>query len=144
MRAGGPRDPRSPELTGPSDYLFVWGYAPSVYYWSGLLPATRYLSTQPLTGVPADVQYINGEHRSILEESLTAAARAQLLRDLEETQPKYIVDEMGFYNGDLAILKYPDLQEVMDKYKSIGSTGRCLLYVRRDLTKKFLLRRSIR
>ena len=144
IRAGGPRDPRSPEAAGPSDYLFVWGYAPSVYYWSGLLPATRYLSTQPLTGVPADVQYINGEHRSILEESLTAAARAQLLRDLEETQPKYIVDEMGFYNGALAILKYPDMQEVMDKYKSIGSTGRCLLYVRRDLTKKFLLRHSIR
>lgn len=141
IRADGPRKRQAHD---PSDYLFVWGYRPEVYYWSGLLPASRYLSTQPLTGVPADIHYFTHEYRSLLDEADTAPARAQLVRDLEETQPKYIVDEIGFFNGDLAILKYSDLQGIMDKYKSIGSTGRFLVYVRKDLTKKYLLRHSPR
>jgi hypothetical protein len=57
---------RARAIDGSADYLFVWGYRPEIYYWSGLLPASRYLSAQPLTGVPADAQYANGEHRSIL------------------------------------------------------------------------------
>src|SRR5712692_2708908 len=141
IRAGGPRTRQADE---PSDCLFVWGYRPEVYFWSGLLPASRFLSTQPLTGVPADIHYFTNEYRSLLDEADTAPARAQLVRDLQETQPKYIVDEIGFFNGDLAILKYTELQEIMDKYKSIGSTGRYLLYVRKDLTKKYMLRHSPR
>src|ERR1041384_1561511 len=126
---------------GAADYLFVWGYRPEVYYWSGLLPASRYLSAQPLTGVPADAQYLNGERRSILDESSTASARAQLIRDLNETQPKYIIDELGFFNGELAILQYPELKEYMSGYKPLGSTGRFLVYIRRDLTLKNLSRK---
>lgn len=137
IRQGSP-DARA--SAGPADYLFVWGYRPELYYWSGLLPASRYLSAQPLTGVPADAQYANGEHRSILEESSTAAARAQLISDLKETQPKYIIDELGFFNGDLAILEYPELKEYMGSYKALGATGRFLVYIRRDLTRKNLLR----
>lgn len=136
----GIRQGSSDASAGAADYLFVWGYRPELYYWSGLLPASRYLSAQPLTGVPADAQYANGEHRSILEESSTAAARAQLIRDLKETQPKYIIDELGFFNGDLAILEYPELKEYMGSYKALGATGRFLVYIRRDLTRKNLLR----
>jgi hypothetical protein len=128
------------EGRGPGDYVFVWGYRPEIYFWSGLLPASRFLSSQPLTGVPADVHYFQDDYRSLLDGHATAQAREQLVRDLETTQPKYIVDELGFFNGDLAILKYPELQEVMGKYKFIGSTGRFLLYIRRDLTKKALRR----
>jgi 4-amino-4-deoxy-L-arabinose transferase-like glycosyltransferase len=134
------RSPDARASAGPADYLFVWGYRPELYYWSGLLPASRYLSAQPLTGVPADAQYANGEHRSILEESSTTAARAQLISDLKETQPKYIIDELGFFNGDLAILEYPELKEYMGSYKALGATGRFLVYIRRDLTRKNLLR----
>jgi hypothetical protein len=137
LRAGGPR---TRTADGPTDYLFVWGYRPEIYFWSGLLPASRYLSTQPLTGVPADVHYFGDDYRSLLDEAVTAEARSQLVRDLEETQPKYIVDEIGFFNGHLAILKYPELEEVMGKYKPIGATGRFLLYVRKELTKKYRLR----
>ena len=126
---------------GAADYLFVWGYRPELYYWSGLLPASRYLSAQPLTGVPADAQYANGERRSILDDSSTAAARAQLITDLQETQPKYIIDELGFFNGALAILEYPELKEFMSSYKSMGATGRFLVYIRRDLMRKNLLRK---
>ena len=137
IRAGGPR---ARAANGPPDYVFVWGYRPEVYFWSGLLPASRYLSSQPLTGVPADVHYFDDDYRSLLDEDVTAQARAQLVRDLEETQPKYIVDEIGFFNGDLAILKYPELETVMSEYRAVGSTGRFLIYVRKELRKKYLLR----
>ncbi|HSB09581.1 MAG TPA: glycosyltransferase family 39 protein [Blastocatellia bacterium] len=139
IRAGGPRD-RAPE--GPEDYLFVWGYRPEIYYWSGLLPASRFLSTQPLTGVPADVHYFRDAYRSVLDQSVTEGERAQLLRDLEATQPKYIVDEIGFFNNDLAILRYPELREFLSAYKSIGATGRFFVYVRNDLRRKYQLRHS--
>lgn len=139
LRAGGPR---SRQADGPSDFVFVWGYRPEVYFWSGLLPASRYLSTQPLTGVPADIHYFGKEYRSLLDERVTAEARAQLVRDLSETKPKYIIDEVGFFNADLAILQYPELREFMRDYKPMGATGRFLVYIRRDLTRKGLLRGS--
>ncbi|MFY9556100.1 MAG: glycosyltransferase family 39 protein [Blastocatellia bacterium] len=134
--------PRTRPATGPSDYVFVWGYRPEIYFWSGLLPASRYLSTQPLTGVPADIHYFKNKYRSLLDDAVTAEARSELALDLEESQPKYIVDEIGFFNEGLAILRYPELQDVMIKYKPIGATGRFLLYIRRDLTRKRLLRDS--
>ncbi|MFY9607764.1 MAG: glycosyltransferase family 39 protein [Blastocatellia bacterium] len=139
VRAGGPRN-RAVE--GAADYLFVWGYRPEIYYWSGLLPASRYLSTQPLTGVPADVHYFGDDYRSLLPDDLTEAARAQLLRDLEETGPKYIVDELGFFNADLSIKSYPELREFMTAYKPLGTTGRFFVYLRREFSKKYRQRHA--
>ena len=136
IRAGGPRTRAAGE---PWEYVFVWGYRPEIYYWAGLLPASRYLSTQPLTGVPADVHYFGDDYHSLLDEAATAEARGEVARDLEETQPKYIVDEIGFFNRDLAILKYPELETVMSEYKAAGTTGRFLMYVRKELRKKYLL-----
>jgi hypothetical protein len=133
LRRDGPRS-RPPE--GPADYLFVWGYRPEIYYWSGLLPASRFLSAQPLTGVPADVQYINGERRSIIDAEQAAAARRELARELKQMKPKYIVDELGFFNSALGIEVFPELQEVMKDYKNTGATGRFFIYRRRDMKKK--------
>ncbi|HVF89307.1 MAG TPA: hypothetical protein VNH22_04510, partial [Blastocatellia bacterium] len=124
------------EAGGPAgaagDYLFVWGYRPEIYYWSGLPPASRYLSSQPLTGVPADVHYFGGEHRALLAETITAEARARLVSDLELHQPKYVVDELGFFNADLSLEDFPELREFMKKYKKLGATGRFLIYRIKD------------
>ncbi|HET9531775.1 MAG TPA: glycosyltransferase family 39 protein [Blastocatellia bacterium] len=133
FRLDGPRG-RVPE--GPQDYLFVWGYRPEIYYWSGLLPASRYLSTQPLTGVAADVHYFGGQHGFLLGEDETAPARAELVRELSETRPEYVIDELGFFNNDLSILSYPELAEFMKDYRRIGVTGRFFVYHRRDMSKK--------
>jgi 4-amino-4-deoxy-L-arabinose transferase-like glycosyltransferase len=115
----------------PSDYLFVWGNWPEIYYWSGLLPASRYLSTQSLTGVPADVQYAAEGYRSILDATVTAAARAELVRDLEQTPPKYIVDELGSRDEQLSILRYPELNDFMKNYARRSSDDRLPVYIRR-------------
>jgi hypothetical protein len=120
----------------PSDYLFVWGYRPEVYYWSGLIPASRFISIQPVTGIPADVQYINGNARSILPDTARQAALDQLMRDLQETRPKYIVDEAGMFNSALSITAYPAIGDFMSDYKQIDATGRLMIYRRRDPSKK--------
>ena len=137
IRADGPR---TREGEGPTDYLFVWGYRPEIYYFSGLLPASRYLSTQPLTGVPADVHYFDEDDRSVLDEATTASARVQLIRDLQETRPKYIIDELGMFNAELSINSYPELTEFMKEYKPIGPLERFMIYCRRDLREKSLRR----
>lgn len=137
LRAGGPR---TREVEGSTDFLFVWGYRPEIYYISGLLPASRYLSTQPLTGVPADVHYFADDDRPVLDEASTALAREQLVRDLQETRPKYIVDELGMFNAELSINSYPELREFMREYKPTGSVARFMIYTRRELREKQLQR----
>ena len=132
LRANSPRE-RGAE--GPADYLFVWGYRPEIYYWSGLIPASKYLSTQMLTGVPADVHYFGEEYRSVLEESVTQAARAELARELEQVRPRYIVDELGSFNADLALSSYPEFREIISGYRNVGMIKRFIIYHRRDFVK---------
>jgi len=134
MRRGGPRE-RAPQ--GASDYLFVWGYRPEIYYWSGLLPASKYLSTQPLTGVPADVHYLNSNYHRVLDERDTAATRQELARELADAQPEYIVDELGFFNNDLAMARYSEFSELLSGYKDIGTVERFIIYRRWDIIKAY-------
>ena len=123
---------RSREAGDPRDYLFVWGYRPEIYYWSGLRPASRYLSTQPLTGIPADVHYFESERRLLFDKAITAQAREQLARDLEETSPRYIIDELGMFNPELSLEDYSELHGLMENYRYYGTTDRFLIYRRRE------------
>lgn len=126
IRSGGPRT-RAAEA--PADFLFVWGNWPEVYYWSGLLPASGYLSSQPLTGLPADVWYSREEYRLILDDKTTATARAELLRDLERTTPKYIIDELGLRDARFSIMAYPELRDFMSKYERLTSESNAPIYI---------------
>ena len=132
--------PRVNGAEGPSDYLFVWGYRPEIYYWSGLLPASKYLSTQPLTGVPADVHYFGDEYHSVFEDGVMAAERAELVRELEQVRPEYIIDELGTFNSNLSINSFRELREFMEGYKSLGMIERFAIYRRKDFTKGYRLR----
>lgn len=129
IRVNGPRT-RPPG--GSSDYLFVWGARAEIYYWSGLLPASRYLIAQPLTGIPGDVQHSANRSSSILDEDVTTRCRAQLIRDLEQTQPRYIVDELGSRNASLSIESYPELKEFLRQYKKVEAIGSFLIYRKDD------------
>ena len=129
-------DAAAREAGGPNEYLFVWGYRPEIYYWSGLLPASRYLSTQALTGIPADVHYFENERRLLFDEAITAQAREQLVRDLEETRPRYIIDELGMFNPELSLEDYPELHEFMESYRHYGTTDRFEIYRRREERRK--------
>ena len=61
----------------PGDTLFVWGYRPEIYVYSHLPAATRFLDSQPLTGVPAD-RHLTQSTPVETEES--RARRAELAR----------------------------------------------------------------
>ena len=120
--------------------LFVWGYRPEIYFWSGLKPASRFLSSQPLTGVPADVHYFPEGDRPLLTEGERSRAREQLARELEATGPRFIVDELEFFTGSLGMKNYPELRDVMDRYKRSAVVGRFVIYVRKDLSKGYIKR----
>ena len=83
---------------GPS--LFVWGYRPEIYFYCGCPPASKFLSSQPLTGVPADIHLV--QSRSVAPQR-AAENRRRLLRELQASRPDYIVDGLGLYNTELAI-----------------------------------------
>ncbi|HKV39236.1 MAG TPA: glycosyltransferase family 39 protein [Blastocatellia bacterium] len=120
-----------------ADYLFVWGYRPELYYYSGLTPASRYLSAQPLTGIPADVQYDYPPPTRLLLDSGTASRnRGQLIRDLTATQPEYIVDELGMFNSSAAITSFPELAEFMRGYREVGVVGLFRLFHKRGVSRK--------
>ncbi|MFY9555112.1 MAG: glycosyltransferase family 39 protein [Blastocatellia bacterium] len=134
LRGGGPR---TRAADGSSDYLFIWGNLPEVYYWSGLIPASGYLAAPPLTGLAADLQYRKEEYRALLGPSVTAAARAELARELAQTKPKYVVDELGLRDPELSIEKYAELQEFMRGYEKYhhDSGSEIPIYIKRDLSK---------
>ena len=139
IRTGSPRNRTTEE---PQDYLFVWGYRPELYYWSGLLPASRYLSSQPITGVPADVHFFGGLARPILGPAETELARSKLMEDLNRTRPKYVIDELGAFNAEFGIDSIPELAGFIQDYRQVDSTPSFILYCRRDLTKKALARKA--
>jgi len=100
----------------PGETLFVWGYRPEIYVYSGLRSATRYLDSQPLTGVPAD--------RHLTQSAPVETADSRVRRqELAATRPHWIVDGLGLYNPKLAITAFPDLQPWLAHYREAARSG---------------------
>jgi hypothetical protein len=98
------------------DTLFVWGYRPEIFSYSGLPAATIYLDSQPLTGVPADRHLTQSEP---VEREQAARRRVELTR----SRPTFVLDGLGLYNERLAIGAYPELREWLAGYEEIGRVG---------------------
>jgi hypothetical protein len=109
--------------------LFVWGYRPEIYYYCGCLPASPFLSSQPLTGVPADIQLTQSVSAAPLE---AARNRAQLAVQLYLRRPQFIVDGLGPYNPQLAMEQYPELLELLVRFyrRDLVDVGHGWLYRR--------------
>lgn len=112
-------------LDGPGRVL-VWGYRPEIYVFSGKAPGTRFLDSQPLTGVLADRHLTSGE---VSAPEVAAANRAEL----RGSSPEWVVDGLGPYNPALAITAYPDLREWLSNYEVRGRTGGSVVYRRRGV-----------
>ena len=108
-------------LKGPGDTLFVWGYRPELYVYTGLPAGTRYLDSQPLTGVPADRHLTQSQPIEIGD---CANRRAALVR----TRPDFIIDGLGSYNPQLAIGRYPELRAWLSGYREVGHTAGTIIY----------------
>jgi hypothetical protein len=108
-------------LAAPGDTLFVWGYRPELYVYTGLPAATRYLDSQPLTGVPADRHLTRSEAIEIVE---SAQRRAALIR----SRPTFLVDGLAPYNPTLAIGNYAELRPWLAGYEEAARTGGTIIY----------------
>lgn len=107
----------------PGDTLFLWGYRPEIYLYTGLPAATLWLDSQPLTGVPADRHLTQSEP---VEREAAARRRAELA----QTQPDWVLDGIGPYNPRLAVTRYPDLREWIRHYRPLGTVGMTVVYER--------------
>jgi hypothetical protein len=103
--------------------LLVWGYRPEIYSLSGLPAATRFLDSQPLTGVLAD------RHLTASQPSVPVLAQANRA-ELRTTTPDWIVDGLGLYNPELAITSFPDLKPWLANYRETARTAGAVLYRR--------------
>jgi hypothetical protein len=111
-------------LEKPGNRLLVWGYRPELYVYTGLPAATRYLDSQPLTGVPADRHLTSSD-------AVETRDPARRRRELVQARPDFIVDGLGRYNRRLALTAYPELGAWLGQYREIGRTGGTIIYALR-------------
>jgi hypothetical protein len=112
---------RSLKAAPPSDTLFVWGFRPELYVYTGLPAACRFLDSQPVTGVPADRHLVDS---TPVASELAAANRRELIR----SRPTLIMDGLGPYNPKLSIEAYPDLHDWLAAYTPVARTPTTIVY----------------
>ena len=107
--------------------LLVWGYRPDIFAYTRMQAGSRFLDSQPLTGVLADRHLTDSTPAA---PDLAARNRAELI----QTKPDWIVDGLGPLNPALAITKYPDLRDWLANYKEAGRTRYTVIYRRQNAT----------
>jgi hypothetical protein len=108
----------------PAKTLYVWGYRPELYLYTNLQPATRWLDSQALTGVPADRHLTQSD---VVYKTGTAEARAELSR----SRPDIVIDGLGPFNPSLSMSQYPELRAWLDSnYREVDRTRGTVIYAR--------------
>lgn len=108
----------------PGDTLYVWGYRPDLFAYTGMPAASKYLDCQAMTGVPADRHLT--QSAPVLPAGTTAAAR----RELAGSHPDFIVDGLSQYNPRLALSGYPELRAWIASYHEVARVGGMMIYQR--------------
>jgi 4-amino-4-deoxy-L-arabinose transferase-like glycosyltransferase len=114
----------------PDDPIFVWGSVPEIYWASGKLPATQFLTTSFLTG-----DYPGRPPDKPTVDATTKQAWADFYQDFAEHPPRYFVDTTptnvrgaGYY----PIYKFPRLAKILaTQYKFQISIDGFDVYVRK-------------
>ncbi len=90
--SGQPRRGRDSEFAvAAGDTLFVWGYRRTIYVYTRMPAATRFLESQPLSGVLADRHLFD---TTTIPAPWTRDHRAELAR----SRPEFVVDGLKLYN----------------------------------------------
>jgi len=109
------------QFSRPGDSLFVWGFRPDLWVYTGLPAATRFLDSQPLTGVPADRHLTQS---APVDTEFTRMNREELAR----FHPTFVVDGLSLYNPALAIDRYEDLRTWFTQYREVLRTRTTVVY----------------
>jgi hypothetical protein len=108
-------------LSKPGDTLFVWGFRPDIFIYSGLPAGTRFLESQPISGLLADRHLFSNQ-------AVAADFIEPNRRELIESHPTWVVDGLGAYNRAAAIANQPYLLAWFQQYQEAGRTGFAILY----------------
>jgi hypothetical protein len=109
------------DFSRPDDTLFVWGFRPDIFIDSGLPAGTRFLESQPISGVLADRHLFSSQ-------SIAPDFTVPNVRELAGTKPTWIVDGLGLYNPSLALQRQPALAEWFSRYTEVARTDFSILY----------------
>jgi hypothetical protein len=112
-------------LSRPGDTLFVWGFRPDIFIDSGLPAGTRFLESQPISGVLADRHLFSAA-------SIAPEFTAPNVRELLTTSPTWVVDGLGLYNPSMALASETALAEWFSHYTEVARTDFSILYRRRQ------------
>jgi hypothetical protein len=112
---------RISRLAEPGDTLFVWGFRPEIFAYTRLPAATRFLESQPLSGVFADRHLFRTE---AVATEFVRPLRQELLR----SQPRFVVDGLGQYNPGLALEAQEDLRAWLSQYRETARTDFTVIY----------------
>jgi hypothetical protein len=110
-------------IARPGSTLYVWGYRPEIFVYTGLKPANRFLDSQSLTGVPAD------RHLTQSDVVVTAGTH-QAREELAHSQPDILIDGLSLYNPALSMDKYEELRPWLHNYREVARTGGTIVYSR--------------
>jgi hypothetical protein len=113
-------------LARPGDTLFVWGFRPDIFIDSGIPAGTRFLESQPISGVLADRHLFSTA-------SIAPEFTSPNVRELVRTNPTWIVDGLGLYNPSLALASQAYLSEWLSHYTEVARTPGSILYRRTRL-----------
>jgi hypothetical protein len=101
--------------------LLVWGYRPDVFTYTRMPAGSRFLDSQPLTGVLADRHLTSSQ-------AFAPEWAVRNRRELIASDPTWIVDGLGPLNPALAITNYSDLREWLGNYSQVGRTRFSVIY----------------
>jgi hypothetical protein len=108
-------------MAHPGDTLFVWGFRPDLWVYTGLPAATRFLDCQALTGVPAD--------RHLTQSVPVPGEFARENREeLARAHPTFVMDGLSLYNHALAMDQYAELRTWLRQYHEVGRTNGIVIY----------------
>lgn len=107
----------------PGDTLLVWGYRPEIFVYAGLPAASRYLDSQPFTGIPAD------RYLTPAPNAGPGPDTAANLAELTAARPAFIaIEAVTSGNPRLDIAHYPELRAWFTPYRLIARTRDTLIY----------------
>jgi hypothetical protein len=104
----------------------VWGYRPELYALADLTPGTRFLDSQPLSGVIAD------RHLTDSRQTFSVLSRDNRKALLATRPPEWILDGLGPINGQLAVFNGPTgLAPWSALYSEAGRSATVIVYARK-------------
>lgn len=116
--------------TSETDHILVWGSVPEIYWASGKLPATRFLSTGFLTG-----HWGGRAPTPETIEQATPGAWTLFMGDLKEHPPEYVLDTApaAIRGSELyPISRFPEFARIIKtQYKFVESIDKISVYRRK-------------